>query len=79
MFDLAAGFHQLIMNPSDKHETAFTIAAFQRLMDKVLIGLQVIESFVYLDDVVMHASFSTEHAIKVDKLIQRLRKSNLKL
>lgn len=54
-------------------------ATFQRLMDKVLSGLQGIEIFVYLDDIVIYASSLKEHAQKFNKLAERLRNANLKL
>lgn len=54
-------------------------ATFQRLMDHVLTGLQGIELFVYLDDIVLYASSLREHEIKFEKLAARLREANLKL
>jgi Reverse transcriptase (RNA-dependent DNA polymerase). len=54
-------------------------ATFQRLMDLVLTGLQGIELFVYLDDIVIYASSLNEHEIKFRKLMERLRSANLKL
>lgn len=54
-------------------------ATFQRLMDKVLSGLQGIELFVYLDDIVIYASSLTEHNRKFNKLAERLRDANLRL
>jgi len=48
-------------------------------MDLVLIGMQGNEIFVYLDDIVIYANSLTEHAIKFEKLITRIRKANLKL
>lgn len=54
-------------------------ATFQRLMDQVLCGLQGIELFVYLDDIVLYASSLREHEIKFNKLAERLRRANLKL
>ena len=54
-------------------------ATFQRLMDIVLLGMQGAELFVYLDDIVLYASSLREHEIKFLKLMQRLRKANLKL
>lgn len=54
-------------------------ATFQRLMDRVLSGLQGIELFVYLDDIVIYASSLSEHASKFNKLAERLRRAHLKL
>jgi len=54
-------------------------ATFQRLMDRVLSGLQGIELFVYLDDIVIYASSLTEHNKKFNKLAERLRNANLRL
>lgn len=54
-------------------------ATFQRLMDRVLTGMQGIEIFVYLDDIVLYASSLREHEIKFEKLANKLREANLKL
>jgi transposase InsO family protein len=54
-------------------------ATFQRLMDQILTGLQGIEMFVYMDDIVIYASSLREHDIKMEKLMQRLRSANLTL
>lgn len=54
-------------------------ATFQRLMDQILSGLQGIELFVYLDDIVIYASSLEEHKIKFNKLAGRLRQANLRL
>ncbi|XP_033222810.1 uncharacterized protein K02A2.6-like [Belonocnema kinseyi] len=54
-------------------------ATFQRLMDLVLTGLQGIELFVYLDDIVLYANTLEEHEEKFTKLANRLREANLKL
>lgn len=54
-------------------------ATFQRLMDKVLSGLQGIELFVYLDDIVIYASSLMEHNRKFNKVTERLRDANLRL
>lgn len=54
-------------------------ATFQRLMDRVLTGLQGIEVFVYMDDIVVYARSLREHEIKFNKLAQRLRAANLHL
>ncbi|KAL6420931.1 hypothetical protein ACFW04_013610 [Cataglyphis niger] len=54
-------------------------ATFQRLMDNVLSGLQGNELFVYMDDIVIYARSLKEHEVKFNKLMERLRKANLKL
>jgi len=54
-------------------------ATFQRLMDNVLMGLQGNELFVYMDDIVIYARSLQEHAVKFERLMQRLRNANLKL
>lgn len=54
-------------------------ATFQRLMDQVLSGLQGLEMFVYMDDIVIYASSLREHDIKIAKLMARLRSANLTL
>lgn len=52
---------------------------FQRLIDVVLSGLQGVEMFVYLDDIVIYAKSLADHAIKFAKLAERLRSANLRL
>ena len=97
VFDLAAGFHQIPMDPRDRPKTAFSTdnghyeylrmpfglkgapATFQRLMDRVLIGLQGVELFVYLDDIVIYASSYDEHDKKANRLFNRLSEAGLKL
>lgn len=56
-----------------------TLAAFQRLMDSVLAGLQGNELFVYLDDIVVYAASLREHEIKFNKLAAKLRTANIRL
>jgi hypothetical protein len=54
-------------------------ATFQRLMDQTLTSLQGNEIFVYLDDIILYASFLREHEIKFNKLAKRPKEANLKL
>ena len=54
-------------------------ATFQRLMDKVLTGLQGIELFVYMDDIVIYAKSLQEHNQKLEKLLGRLKTAGLVL
>ena len=48
---------------------------FQALMDKVLTGLQDIELFVYMDDIVIYAESLEDHSRKLKKLFGRLKNS----
>ncbi|XP_033362977.1 uncharacterized protein LOC117241106 [Bombus vosnesenskii] len=54
-------------------------ATFQRLMNSVLSGLQGIELFVYLDDIVIYSRSLQEHEIIFNKLMERLRTAKLRL
>lgn len=54
-------------------------ATFQRLMNQVLLGLQGIECFVYLDDVVTFSETLEDHIIKLRKVWERLSEANIKL
>jgi len=54
-------------------------ATFQRLMDRVLSGLQGTTLFVYLDDIVIYARSLQEHERKFNQLAERLRNANLRL
>lgn len=54
-------------------------AAFQRLMDLFLTGLQSTELFVCLDDIVIHADILEEYSKKFTELINSLHNVNLKL
>lgn len=95
--DLAHGYHQIPMDPSDRSKTAFSTdrghfefermpfglkgapGTFQRLMNKVLIGINGIKAFVYLDDIIIYAKDLNDHSQKITEIFQRLRKYNLKL
>lgn len=54
-------------------------STFQRLMNSVLSGLQGLQCFVYLDDIVIYASSIEHHSIKLRHVFDRLRANNLKL
>ena len=91
------GFHQIPMDPADKHKTEFSTdnghyefnrmpfglkgapATFQRLMDRVLVGLQGVELFVYIDDIVVYASTLDEHDQQIFRLFKRLSEAGLRL
>ena len=52
-------------------------ATFQSLMDKVLSGLQSIELFVYMDDIVVYAELLEKQKLKM--LFGRLKTDGLTL
>ena len=52
-------------------------ATFQSLMDLVLSGLQGVELYVYLDDIIVFASDLEEHDKKFRRLMKRLDEANL--
>ena len=54
-------------------------ATFQRLMYKVLLGLQATELFLYLDDIVIYAKDLEDHGKKVRRLLKQLKEANLSL
>ena len=54
-------------------------ACFQRLMNIVLTGLQGLQCFVYLDDIVLYARTINEHTSKLNSVFQRLRENKLLL
>ena len=54
-------------------------ATFQRMMDLVLSGLQGVEMFVYMDDIVIYAKTLEEHNQKLTKLLGRFKTAGLVL
>ncbi|CAB0041037.1 unnamed protein product [Trichogramma brassicae] len=54
-------------------------STFQALMDKVLSGLQGIELFIYMDDIVVYATSLEEHKEKMNKLFGRLKTAGLRV
>lgn len=54
-------------------------ATFQRLMNNVLVGLQGLKCFVYLDDIVVYGSSLQDHNMKLKEVFDRLSQHNLKL
>lgn len=54
-------------------------ATFQRLMTVALSGLQGLQCFIYLDDVVIFASTVEEHSQRLCNIFERLRNNNLLL
>jgi len=54
-------------------------ATFQRLMEKVLAGLQWQIAVLYIDDIVVFGSSVAEHLERLETIFSRLRKAGLKL
>ena len=52
-------------------------ATFQALMDLVLSGLQGVELYVYLDDIIVFATDLEEHGKKFRQLMKRLDEANV--
>lgn len=52
---------------------------FQRLMNAVLVGLQGIDCYVYLDDIVIFGSTLAEHNKRLRAVFERLREARLSL
>ena len=54
-------------------------ATFERLMEKVLHGLQWQSLLVYLDDIIVFSSDEETHLTRLDTMLERLQKANLKI
>ena len=54
-------------------------SSFERLMEKVLSGLQYDICLLYLDDIIIKSETFEEHLVNLGKVFDRLRSSNLKL
>jgi len=54
-------------------------ATFQRLINSVLTGMQELKCLVYLDDIVIYGASIEDHNKRLEEVLQRLRKNNLKL
>ncbi|XP_045124905.1 uncharacterized protein LOC123512544 [Portunus trituberculatus] len=52
---------------------------FERLMERVLDGLQWKTALVYLDDVIVFGGTFEQELTRLEEVLQRLRKANLKL
>ena len=54
-------------------------ATFQRIMNSILTGLQGIDCFVYLDDIVVYGKNLKEHERRLCNVLEVLRNNNLKI
>ena len=53
-------------------------ATFQRIMNSILTGLQGIDCFVYLDDIVIYGKNLLQHERRLGGVLEILRRNNLK-
>jgi len=54
-------------------------STLQRLMNTVLLGINGIKAFVYIDDVIVYAHDLRDHSEKLKEIFQRFRDYNLKV
>ena len=54
-------------------------ATYQRLMETILVGLNLKICFVYLDDIIIFSDTYEEHLRRIDLVFSRLRETGLKL
>ena len=52
-------------------------ATFQRMMDLVLSGLTWVECMVYLDDIIIYSDTWSEHLVRLEHVLKRLREFKL--
>ena len=82
--DLAAGYWQIRVHPDSQAKTALiTPQVFQRLMQNVITGLNPEEGpgFVsaYIDDILIFSRSLSDHIVHLNKVLERLVESGLKL
>lgn len=75
-FSTPFGHYEWIRMPMGLKSASHT---FQRLMNFVLLGINGLEAFVYLDDVVVYGSDLETIVRRIKKVLDRFRYHNLKL
>lgn len=75
-FSTGTGFYQFKRMPFGLKTAP---ATFQRLMNMVLSGLNGIEMFVFMDDVIIYSNTLAEHEIKLRKFLDRIKAAGLTL
>lgn len=75
-FNVEHGHFEFLRMPMGLKNSPST---FQRVMDNVLRGLQNEICLVYLDDIIVFSTSLQEHMVNLEKVFQRLRKSNFKI
>lgn len=54
-------------------------STFQRLMNSVLMGINVVKAFIYFEDIIIYATDLDDHEMKLRDVLSRLQKYNLQL
>ena len=54
-------------------------AVFERLMERVLVGLTYVTLLMYLDDIILYGKTFKIHLRTVEEVFKRLQEANLKL
>ena len=75
-FSAGAGLWQITVMPFGLCNAP---ATFERLMDRVLKGVELSTALVYLDDILVHAKSFETHIAKLKVVLERLRQAGLKL
>lgn len=75
-FSTGTGHYEFLRMPFGLKNAPST---FQRLMNNVLIGLNEVKCFVYLDDIVVYGYDLLDHNNRLYEVLTRLKKHNLKL
>ncbi|XP_033218223.1 uncharacterized protein LOC117173690 [Belonocnema kinseyi] len=75
-FSTPLGHYEYLRTPMGNKNAP---ATFQRLMDKVLKGMQCSEAFVHLDDIVVHLEIIEQHDanIRLNRLAETLSENPL--
>ncbi|ROT64726.1 hypothetical protein C7M84_017331 [Penaeus vannamei] len=74
--DLKSGYHQFTVMPFGLCNAP---SCFERLMERVLEGLQWRTALVYLDDIIVFGGSFDEELERLEEVLRRLRAANLKL
>jgi hypothetical protein len=75
-FSMPTGHYEYLRMPFGLKSAPST---FQRLMNKVLMGLLGTRCFVYLDDVIIFGESFSEHNARLREVFDKLRQYNLKI
>lgn len=75
-FSTGTGHYQFTVMPFGLCNAPST---FERLMERVLAGLQWHSVVLYIDDVIVFGKTFAEHVARLEEVLSRLRKTNLRL